>query len=259
MSISIVKAQNISLQCTYLEDYSKSLDNISKKKYDEWCLDIQNNQSAFYSTRQRAYQNLKDSMIAKGAGFHDIVEASQKMLKSIQSLSIYKNIPQNCEWTVTNKILTKRFKYTEKMNHPKWELIDKKRNILGYNCQQAKTDFLGRKWTVWFTTEIPVQEGPWKLWGLPGLILDAQDSDEYFHFYCIEITKNDVHSIHIEPYKYISMDRIKLLKEIWECDANTAHYKKTRLGEKWQAFNPNGTPMKAYNEHPIYLEKIKFK
>ena len=256
---SLIKAQNISIQCIYLEDYSSKLDNPAKKKYDEWCLDIQNNHSAFYSTRERAYQHLKDSMIAKGYGFHDIVEASQKIMKSIQTLSIYKNIPKNNEWTITDKILTKRFKYVEKIQHPTWKLSQHTKKILGHNCQQASTEFLGRKWIVWFTPDIPIQEGPWKLWGLPGLILDARDTNEYFHFYCIEIKNTTVHPIKIEPYKYLKITRTKLLKEIWEFDANTGYYYKTRLGKKWLCYTPDGTPMKAYNAHPICLERVTFK
>lgn len=258
ISMSIVKAQNISLQCIYLEDYSRSLDNVSKKENDEWCLDIQNNRSAFYSTRERAYRHLKDSMIAKGADLYDIIDASPKTKKSSQALSIYKNIPQANDWTVTDQIITKRFKYIEKIHYPTWKLTQNKKEILGYKCQQAQTTHLGREWTVWFTPDIPIQEGPWKLSGLPGLILDAQDSDGHFHFYCTEIKKTPPHTINIEPYRYISTNRIKFLKEIWECDVHTNYYYQTRLGKKWEAFNPDGSRMNSYNEHPIYLEKINY-
>ena len=47
------------------------------------------------------------------------------------------------------------------------------------------TEFKGRKWTVWYSAEIPISDGPWKINGLPGLILDAVDSDSLYHFYCV--------------------------------------------------------------------------
>ncbi len=42
-------------------------------------------------------------------------------------------------------------------------------------CKRAVGEFRGRTYEVWFSEEIPVNSGPWKLWGLPGLILEVQD------------------------------------------------------------------------------------
>lgn len=86
----------------------------------------------------------------------------------------------------TNKIHTydvasaTRFHFSEPYTMPKWELADSVKNILGYECQMAITRFHGRAWTAWFTPEVPVHDGPWKLTGLPGLILEAEcDGGQY--------------------------------------------------------------------------------
>lgn len=56
------------------------------------------------------------------------------------------------------------------------------RNIKGYNCQKATGTFGGRTYQVWFTEDIPVSTGPHRLWGLPGLILEAYSVDGKVRF-----------------------------------------------------------------------------
>ena len=63
--------------------------------------------------------------------------------------------------------------YTEPFSEIVWEIGDSTKNVLGYECSQATSDYHGRVWTVWFAPDIPIQDGPWKLRGLPGLILEA--------------------------------------------------------------------------------------
>lgn len=58
-----------------------------------------------------------------------------------------------------------------------WKITDNKKMIGNYTCVKASTSFLGREWEVWFSPDIPVPMGPWRLNGLPGLILEAYDSE----------------------------------------------------------------------------------
>lgn len=73
-----------------------------------------------------------------------------------------------------------------------WTLVaDSTKNVLGYDCVMATADYHGRKWTVWFTPEIPVQTGPWKLAGLPGLILEADADNGVYSFVATGIQNSD--------------------------------------------------------------------
>ena len=84
-----------------------------------------------------------------------------------------------------------KFFYEETPEEWHWEIGDATKNILGYECVEATTNFHGRKWTVWFTPEIPVHNGPWKFDGLPGLILEAIADGNQYHFVATGVQQTD--------------------------------------------------------------------
>ncbi|WP_074407832.1 GLPGLI family protein [Aquimarina megaterium] len=71
-----------------------------------------------------------------------------------------------------------------------WKLHSEYKNISKYKCQKATALFRGRKYTAWFTTEIPVSHGPWKLRGLPGLIMKAYDHTRKYEFEIAKVNLN---------------------------------------------------------------------
>lgn len=81
--------------------------------------------------------------------------------------------------------------YTEPVSEMDWRIVeDSTANVLGYECLMAECDYHGRHWRAWFTPEIPMPFGPWKLRGLPGLILKAE-ADGGFSFTATGIEHSD--------------------------------------------------------------------
>ena len=61
-----------------------------------------------------------------------------------------------------------------------WEIFPDTMTVLGYLCFKATAAFRGRNYIAWFTMDIPINDGPWKIYGLPGLILRLEDEDGLF-------------------------------------------------------------------------------
>lgn len=65
----------------------------------------------------------------------------------------------------------------ESMDTIVWKIGTEKKIIKGYSCTIATAYYEGRTYDVWFTLEIPFPFGPYRLRGLPGLILEAKSQD----------------------------------------------------------------------------------
>lgn len=77
---------------------------------------------------------------------------------------------------------------TDSLLNKKWTYIDSTKVINQYKCKLAKKEFRGRTYNVWYTTDIPIDYGPWKLYGLPGLILEAYDNKNEFSIIALELS-----------------------------------------------------------------------
>lgn len=87
-------------------------------------------------------------------------------------------------------VLSKPYYIKDQLYSPKWTLIKEFKTIGEYKCQKATTTFRGRKYIAWFCVEIPVNFGPWKLNGLPGLILEIEDDLRIIHMIAKSIVIN---------------------------------------------------------------------
>lgn len=74
-----------------------------------------------------------------------------------------------------------------------WKLTNEKKIINDIECFKATTRFRGIDWEVWYAPSIPYPYGPWKLHGLPGLIVQANDFNKRTNYSAskIEFRQND--------------------------------------------------------------------
>ncbi|MBC2839703.1 GLPGLI family protein [Robiginitalea sp. SC105] len=63
-----------------------------------------------------------------------------------------------------------------------WELTPQRTEIGPYRCRLARGRFRGRHYRVWYAPDIPARSGPWKLHGLPGLVVTAREEDNAVFF-----------------------------------------------------------------------------
>lgn len=72
--------------------------------------------------------------------------------------------------------------YADTLHPMGWKLLPDHRVVEGLECHRAETWFRGRKYVAWYAPSIPLPHGPWKLGGLPGLVVEAYDEERNLTF-----------------------------------------------------------------------------
>lgn len=106
----------------------------------------------------------------KGSKVNMIIETKLAMIES------WYRLPEQSKMVVLGIIGYKDFKAEMPAPVINWEIKDEYREISNLQCQKAEGDFGGRHYIAWFAPSLPLPYGPWKLGGLPGIILEATDS-----------------------------------------------------------------------------------
>ena len=191
LSINIDKYQVLDsayLKCTYRLTSVKDTSNTEQKK--SGLIDIQTLQigkvtSKYFSqVLQDFYTELQKLKIMYRSYVQDGVFEYQIFKNQIENKTTVLDCGSHLG---IGKAPTPNFRYEDDLSDMKWEIKKDTATILSYSCQKAVTEFRGRTWEAWFTSEIPINNGPWKFGGLPGLIMKVSDSQQYFVFECTGI------------------------------------------------------------------------
>ena len=150
------------------------------------------------------------------------------------------------------KVSIDKFMYHEEVPHIDWALSDSTKEICGYLCHQATATFRGRNWIAWYC-DIPKSVGPWKLNGLPGLILAAETEDKEHTFSAISVRKSSS-PITVNDTEYFKTTREHFNKAVADYKSDpTKSWKNSPLAPK----DMNGKPMPMPKRKLFYspLEK----
>ena len=191
--------------------YTKGLD------YNSYMLF--NNEQSYYVTAKDSLEtpdkiNKKQSFTSDGGGE---VSSYDGMKVSPQGDQVVNNIQKKTMWS--NLLHGKQIYVKEITPKINWKITNEIKKIGKFTCKKATTTFRGRDYTAWFTNEIAVPFGPWKLNGLPGLILEAYDTNKFVYWYFKSVeypTKNKEHVKYIKRPKeiqFMSYQEFKLYQK----------------------------------------------
>ena len=201
-ALSAMGQKQKAMRITYKVVYTYSSD--LAPRHDVSYLDIQaDGVSCFYSHYFVKSQEIQDSINRRGSVSIDMVGKAIAPYGDGQPNFVYKHIPSEGKLTFTTYHVD-WFKYSEPIPALQWKIEGKDSVIAGYHCQAATTSLRGRQWRAWFTLDIPVSDGPWKLCGLPGLILRATDEQGYFDFDCTGVASIEIPPIELAKNSYVS-------------------------------------------------------
>lgn len=109
---------------------------------------------------------------------------------------VYLGYPAKQTTVIYNMDIAGLYQYVEKTANMDWELTRETKLVKGFSCKGAQCNFRGRTFKVWYAEDIPFAYGPWKLHGLPGLIMEASTTDGDYNF-SIRSIQDPVSSLHI--------------------------------------------------------------
>lgn len=198
-SQTIIKELIATKEAVYKFTFFKDSTDLSKPSEKYMSLLWGENGSVF----QRQDRHLHDSTILEN--YKKGKEISAHILGSIAPIEetnyqIYKTdnkITTKESYLGNNIQFNKEYQiYDEKMEDFNWSIKEDTATIANLLCQKAELVFGGRKWIAWFSSEIPITDGPYKFQGLPGLIVSISDSQGYFKFDLITLndTKKTVYN-----------------------------------------------------------------
>ncbi|WP_316779271.1 GLPGLI family protein [Pedobacter antarcticus] len=144
-----------------------------------------NGQYAQYVYDRNTYQPAKKEIIENASGQYSIHKSGGKQTDSIGNI-VYTD-HRNKKMITREMLQSQYFIVPDTVASITWKITGDQKMIAKQSCTKATGNYRGRDYEVWFSPEIPVSYGPWKLSGLPGLIIEARSADGEITFIATHI------------------------------------------------------------------------
>ena len=253
---SLVPAQELTDKFKYKATYDLTwqIDSTNSESIqnETMVLFIGDKISRFSSEGQYMADSIKEAYKDRERTQQSFDEMRSKMPMSALNFYVFKR-QNSAQVSFTEKIVKDNYRYTQDIDDLNWEILPETKEVAGFVAQKAKASFSGRDYTAWFTTEIPISEGPYKFRGLPGLILKISDNNGYYNFKLNGFKElNDEISIEFEPEDYLEVSRERFLQIKQEYAENP--FIKMENSGITMGFQP-GEKEKLLREHREELKK----
>ncbi|GGW91996.1 GLPGLI family protein [Salegentibacter mishustinae] len=253
---SLVPAQELTDKFKYKATYDLTwqIDSTNSESIqnETMVLFIGDKISRFSSEGQYIADSIKEAYKDRERTQQSFNEMRSKMPMSALNFYVFKR-QNSAQVSFTEKIIKDNYRYTQDIDDLNWEILHETKEVAGFVAQRAKASFSGRDYTAWFTTEIPISEGPYKFRGLPGLILEISDNDDYYTFKLNGFKElNDEIFIEFDPEDYLEVSRERFLQIKQEYAENP--FIKMENSGITMGFQP-GQKEKLLREHREELKK----
>ncbi len=185
---SLGYSQENSYNYKLIYNYKFQVDStdIYSSKQEDMILLLNKDKSHFYSFSKYVLDTLKNNN--KNRSLQELLILRQNAPKQRVKFEIQKNF-KTSKIYYYEKIFLTTYKAEENYKKLNWVIQNETKKIGKFSCKKATTNFAGRTYIAWFTTEIPISNGPHKFDGLPGLIIDIKDTKNHHHFTLKEFKK----------------------------------------------------------------------